>query len=70
MSTYTFNYCQYIYGTIRGEIQRKALLTRFNNKLAPKFRNFFTNIPQTNALVLVKIFNIVYTFSFEAKEFR
>jgi len=62
MSTYTFNYCHYIYGTVKGEIQRKALFTHFNNKLAPKFRSFSTNISQTSALVLVKIFNIVYTF--------
>jgi len=57
MSTYTFNYCHYIYGIVKGEIQRKASLNKgtcFNNKLAPKFRSFSTNIPQTSALVLVE----------------
>lgn len=28
---------------------------RLNNRLAPKFRNFSTNIPQAGALTLVKI---------------
>jgi len=70
MSTYTFNYCHYIYGTVNGGIQRKAVHTRFNNKLAPKFRSVSINIPQTITFVLVKTFNIVYIFSFKAKEFR
>jgi retron-type reverse transcriptase len=56
-STYTFHYCHFIDDTVKGEIRKNTLLnedTRFNNKLAPKFRNFYTNIPQTSALVLFK----------------
>jgi len=37
MSTYIFNDCYYIYGTVKGEIQRKALLMRF---LINWLRNF------------------------------
>jgi hypothetical protein len=51
MSTYTFNYY------VRGEIRKKTWLNKstcYNNKLAPKFRNFYSSIPQTSALVLVK----------------
>jgi len=51
MSTYTFNYY------VIGEIRKKTRLnksTSYNNKLAPKFRNFCSSIPQTSALVLVK----------------
>ena len=51
--TYTFNY----YCNINGEIGKKTLLyrgTRLNNILAPKFRNFSTNVPQAGALVPVK----------------
>jgi hypothetical protein len=57
MSTYTFNYCYLMGDNVKGEIRKKTLLirgTRLNNKLAPKFQNFSTNIPQTSALALVK----------------
>jgi hypothetical protein len=42
---------------VDGEIRKKMLLirgTHLNNILAPKFRNFSTNIPQAGALVPVK----------------
>jgi hypothetical protein len=57
MSTYTFNYCYPTGSNVDGELQKKTLWikgTRLNNMLAPKIRNFYTNIPQTGALVPVK----------------
>jgi hypothetical protein len=51
MSTYTFNYY------VKGEIRKKTWLnesTCYNNKLAPKFRNFCSSTPQISALVPVK----------------
>lgn len=49
MLTYTFNYC------VKGEIRKKTWLNKitcYNNKLAPKFRNFCSNILQTSAFVV------------------
>lgn len=50
MSTYTFNYY------VIGEIREKTWLNKsicYKTKLAPKFRNFCSSIPQTSALMLV-----------------
>jgi hypothetical protein len=57
-STYTFNIILSSWIIVDGEIRKKTLLnkgTRLNNKLAPKFRKFSTNIPQTSAFVPVQI---------------
>jgi retron-type reverse transcriptase len=57
-STYTFNYCHFSNDNVKGEIRKKTLLTegtRFNNKLAPKFRSLSTSMPQIGALVPIKI---------------
>jgi hypothetical protein len=53
-SNYTFNYCHRYGDTVKGEIRKNMLPnrgTRIHNKLAPKFRNFSTNVAQTGALV-------------------
>jgi hypothetical protein len=55
--TYTFNYCHCISNIVKGEIQKNTLpnrSTNINNKLAPKFQNFFINIPQTGTFMFVK----------------
>ena len=55
--TYTFNILMNLLRIVDGEIRKKTLLnegTRLNNKLAPKFQNFSTNISQTSALAPVQ----------------
>ena len=57
-STYTFNYCYLNGSNADGEIRKKTLLTRgtrLNNILAPKIRDFSTNISQASALMPVKV---------------
>lgn len=57
MLTYTFNGSRNSQLTVEGEIRKKKTQrnrsTRLNNKLAPKIRNFFTNISQTSIVALV-----------------
>lgn len=53
----TFNYCHFMDDSVKGEIRKNTLSIKgicMNNKLAPNFQNFSMNMPQTNALVLVK----------------
>ena len=57
-SAYTFNYCYLNGSNADGEIRKKTLLTRgtrLNNILAPKIRDFSTNISQASALMPVKV---------------
>lgn len=52
-STYTFNYYYFINNNIYEEIRKKTLPIRgirLNNVLAPKIRDFSTNVPHAGAL--------------------